>query len=138
MKRTLISGAAVALTLLVLDTIWLGVLARPLYADGMGHLMAEHPNWLAAGLFYAVYAGGLTGFAVRPFEAAAGWRQPLGTAAALGFVAYATYDLSNWATLRGWPASLALIDIAWGSLASIGAAATGRAVWLRLAPTATP
>ncbi len=133
MTRILFSYAAIALSMLALDAIWLGLIARPLYAAGIGHLMAEQPNWWAAGLFYLVYAAGLLHFTVMPFDASAGWRGPLLTAAAFGFVAYATYDLSNLATLRAWPWSITLADIAWGSLASAVAAGAGRWVWLRQA-----
>jgi uncharacterized membrane protein len=137
MIRTLLSYAAVAVSMLALDAIWLGFVARPMYAAGIGHLMADQPNWLAAGLFYLVYAAGLLHFAVLPFDASAGWREPLLTAAAFGFVAYATYDLSNLATLKGWPWSITLADITWGSLASTVAAAAGRWVWLRQATVAS-
>ncbi len=123
--------------MLLLDLIWLGFIARPLYAAGIGHLMADKPNWIAAALFYLVYAAGLLWFAVRPFDAAAGWQTPLLTAAAFGFFAYATYDLSNLATLKDWPWRITLADIAWGSLASTLAAAAGRWVWLRMAALAT-
>ena len=132
MNRILLTYAAVAFSMLLLDLIWLGFIARSLYAGGIGHLMAERPNWLAAGLFYLVYAAGLVWFAVRPFNADSGWQAPLLTAAAFGLVAYATYDLSNQATLKDWPWRITLADIAWGSLASTLAAAAGRWVWLRM------
>jgi uncharacterized membrane protein len=131
MTRTLLTYAALAFSMLLLDLIWLGFIARPLYAAGIGHLMADKPNWVAAGLFYLVYAAGLLWFAVRPFDAVAGWQTPLLTAAAFGLVAYATYDLSNLATLKDWPWTVTAADIAWGSLASTLAAAAGRWVWLR-------
>jgi uncharacterized membrane protein len=131
MTRNYLTYAALAFSMLLLDLIWLGFIARPMYAAGIGHLMADKPNWVAAGLFYLVYAAGLLGFAVRPFDAAAGWQTPLLTAAAFGFVAYATYDLSNLATLKDWPWTIAAADVAWGSLASTLAAAAGRWVWLR-------
>jgi uncharacterized membrane protein len=131
MNRTLYAYAAVASSMLLLDLIWLGVVARPMYAAGIGHLMADKPDWVAAGLFYLIYAAGLLWFAVRPFDAAAGWQTPLLTAAAFGFVAYATYDLSNLATLKAWPWTVTLADMAWGSFASALAAGAGRWVWLR-------
>ena len=134
MFRNFATWAALAASMLALDLIWLGFIAKPLYAQGIGHLMAERPNWLAGGLFYAVYALGLLWFAVRPFGADAGWREPLLTAAAFGFFAYATYDLSNWATLKAWPWTLAVTDMAWGSLASTLSVAAGRMAWLRLSP----
>jgi uncharacterized membrane protein len=137
MTRTFLTYVALALSMLLLDLIWLGFIARPLYAAGIGHLMADKPNWGAAALFYLVYAAGLLWFAVRPFDAAAGWQTPLLTAAAFGFVAYATYDLSNLATLKDWPWTITAADIAWGSLASTLAAAAGRWVWLRSEALAT-
>jgi len=133
MNRTLPAYAAVALAMLVLDGLWLGVVAGPLYAAGIGHLMAGQPNWVAAGLFYGVYALGLLRFTVLPFDARSGWRAPLSTAAAFGFFAYATYDLSNLATLKDWPWALAIADMAWGSLASALASGAGRWAWLRSA-----
>ena len=137
MTRTLLAYAAVAFSMLLLDLIWLGFVARPMYAAGIGHLMADKPNWIAAGLFYLIYALGLLWFAVRPFDAAAGWETPLLTAAAFGFFAYATYDLSNLATLKDWPITITIADMAWGSLASALAAGAGRWVWLRMATTVT-
>jgi uncharacterized membrane protein len=137
MTRSLLTYAALALSMLLLDLVWLGLIARPLYAAGIGHLMADKPNWAAASLFYGVYALGLLWFTVRPFDAAAGWQTPLLTAAAFGFFAYATYDLSNLATLKDWPWSVAITDMAWGSLASALAATAGRWVWLRGAASVT-
>ena len=137
MNRNFLAYVAVAFSMLLLDLIWLGVVARPMYAAGIGHLMADKPNWAAAGLFYVVYALGLLWFAVRPFDTAAGWQTPLLTAAAFGFFAYATYDLSNLATLKGWPWRIAIADMAWGSLASALAAGAGRWVWLHGAAATT-
>ncbi len=138
MNRKIPTYATVVLSLLLLDLVWLGLVARPMYAAGIGHLMAAQPNWVAAGLFYLVYALGLLRFTVLPFGAGAGWREPLLTAAAFGFFAYATYDLSNLATLKGWPWSIAITDMAWGSVASALAAGAGRRVLLRSAAAVTP
>jgi uncharacterized membrane protein len=103
-----------------------------LYLQGLGHLMAEAPVLWAAALFYAVYGLGLLRFAIA-MPAAGTVAQAARAGALFGFVAYATYDLTNLATLRDWPASLAFIDIAWGTLASAAAAAAGRWAWVRLA-----
>ncbi len=125
--------AAYAATLgamLALDLLWLGVVAKPIYQRGIGHLMAEQPNLVAAALFYAVFALGLMIFAVSPggpSGPSAGWARTAGTAALFGFFAYATYDLTNLATLRGWPVGLALLDMAWGTGISAVAALAGRA-----------
>ena len=123
--------ATMVLAMGLLDGVWLGLVAQPLYARGIGHLMAEQPALGPALAFYIVYPLGLLRFAVQPMLARPGWREPLLTAAAFGFFAYATYDLSNWATLKDWPASLAIMDMAWGALASTLAAAAGRWAWLR-------
>jgi uncharacterized membrane protein len=127
----------VALTvMLLLDLLWLGFVARPLYLQGLGHLMAETPTLWAAALFYAVYGLGLLRFAIASpatqKDTGAVSRAAL-SGALFGFVAYATYDLTNLATLRDWPVVLAFIDIAWGTLASAGAAAAGRWAWGRFA-----
>ena len=128
----LTSYGAVLLTMVLLDLLWLGVVARPAYQAGIGHLMSERPLIPVAVLFYIVYAGGLFIFAVLPFDAAAGWRKPLLQAAMFGFFAYATYDLTNLATLKGWPWTLAVLDMAWGTLLSTVAVAAGRWAWLNL------
>jgi uncharacterized membrane protein len=134
MTRYLAAYAALAITMLVIDMLWLGVIAKPLYQAGIGHLMAEEPRLSAAALFYALYPLGLLIFGVLPFGADAGWTRPLLTAALFGFFAYATYDLTNLATLKGWPWSLAALDMAWGSLISAVSAAAGRVAWLHFAP----
>jgi len=130
--RCLIAFATTASVMILLDLLWLGVLARPLYQQGIGHLMAERPIWPVAVLFYAVYALGLVVFAVAPQTLDRRWPVVLGSAALFGFVAYATYDLSNLATLKAWPAWLAALDMAWGTVASVLSAAAGRAAlgWL--------
>jgi uncharacterized membrane protein len=92
--------AATLVTMLVLDLLWLGVVAKPVYQRGVGHLMAEQPRVAIAALFYAVFALGLMVFAVAPGGVVAGWARTAATAALFGFFAYATYDLTNLATLR--------------------------------------
>jgi uncharacterized membrane protein len=135
MNHRLAAYLAAVATMLLLDLLWLGWVARPLYLQGLGHLMAETPLLWAAVLFYAVYGLGLLHFAVAvPAVRTAGTVAQAARAGALfGFVAYATYDLTNLATLRGWPVALAFIDIGWGTLASAAAAAAGRWAWVRLA-----
>lgn len=130
--RFLIALAATATVMVALDLLWLGLIARPVYRQGIGHLMAETPVVPVAVLFYAVYALGLVWFAVAPQSVETRWAATLGSAALFGFVAYATYDLTNLATLRAWPLGLSLIDVAWGSLVSAGAAAAGRFAMDRL------
>lgn len=113
--------------LLAVDLIWLGVVAKPLYSKGIGHLMAEQPNLWAAAAFYVIYPIGLIYFSVAPPNRAPSWSDTLLAAAIFGFIAYATYDLSNLATLKNWPTHLAIIDIVWGAVLSTLAAAGGKA-----------
>jgi uncharacterized membrane protein len=128
-----LAGYAVALVVvLALDMLWIGVIAKPLYAQGIGHLMAERPNLAAAAAFYLVYPVGLLAFAVLPGGAPVEWGRTLASAALFGFIAYATYDLTNLATLRDWPVGLALLDMAWGTGISVAAASAAKAVLARL------
>ncbi len=118
-----------------LDLLWLGVIAKPIYQNGIGHLMADQPNGPVAVLFYALYGLGLVVFAVLPAGPAPGWAKTVGMAALFGFFAYATYDLTNLATLKQWPIGLSVMDMAWGTCISAAAAAGGKALMDRVAPS---
>jgi uncharacterized membrane protein len=113
--------------MVALDMLWLGVIAKPLYQEGIGHLMADAPIVSVAVLFYLLYALGVVIFAVSPQHHGASWGATLSLGALFGFFAYATYDLTNLATLREWPLRLSLIDMAWGTVVSTAAAAGGKA-----------
>jgi uncharacterized membrane protein len=134
--KYLISYMATLIVMVTVDALWLGVIAKPVYQQGIGHLMAERPQWVAAALFYAVFALGLMLFAVLPHRGAPSWSTSALMAAMFGFFCYATYDLTNLATLKGWPLGLSLLDIAWGSLLSAIAATAGRECFLRWGSTA--
>jgi len=99
-----------------IDLLWLGVFARDFYQKNLAHLLSPAVNWPAALIFYGVYIVGIMLFAVRPGLL----EQSLGKAALwgalFGFFTYATYDLTNLATLRAWPLKVVLVDIAWGTL----------------------
>jgi uncharacterized membrane protein len=116
---------AMALVMMALDGLWIGVIAKPLYQQGIGHLMAQNPRLGAAALFYAVYVVGLLVFVVMPSAEGGDWRTPLLRGALFGFFAYATYDLTNLATLKDWPVGLSAVDMAWGAGASSAASVGG-------------
>lgn len=101
---------------LALDALWLGVLARDSYARHIGHLMAEKVNWTAAVVFYAIYLCGILFFAVRPALDDPGRALQIAAlhGALFGLMTYATYGLTNLATLRAWPASMVWVDTGWG------------------------
>ena len=126
MTKYFAAYAATLLLMLVLDLLWIGVIAKPLYQQGIGHLMAEQPRLPAALAFYLLYPAGLVLFAVTQGGPADGWRTAALYGALFGFFAYATYDLTNLATLRNWPLSLTAIDMAWGTTVSAGCAVAGR------------
>jgi len=134
MLSYLAAYAATAAAFLVIDLLWLGVIAKSFYRKGIGHLMADPPDLRAAGVFYLLYPLGVMLFAVAPIALVGGtvapadlpWPQAVWAGALFGFFAYATYDLSNMATLRGWPLRLTLVDIAWGAALTAAAAAAGR------------
>ena len=127
MRRNLAAGIACLVAFCAADFIWLGVLARDFYGSRLGGLLLTEPNWVAAALFYPLYVCGLCVFCVTPARAAGSWRKGFGLGALFGLVAYATYDLSNLATLNGWPVAVTVVDIAWGSVASGVAALAGYA-----------
>ena len=99
----------------ILDGLWLGRIGRPLYDARMGHLIADKPNMAAALTFYAIYVFGITFFATHPAIVDGSWSRALLLGAALGFVAYATWDLTNLSILKDFPSSIVAIDMAWGT-----------------------
>lgn len=100
---------------LVIDFLWLGLIAPKLYQKHIGHLMAEKVSFLPAIIFYLIYALALLVFVVNPAVENKNLMQALVKGLFLGFVMYATYDLTNQATLRDWPATITIIDLIWGS-----------------------
>jgi len=119
--------AATAASFLALDAVWLTTANAILYRPALGPLLAPAVRPLPAALFYLAYIGGLTLFAVRPAIAAgARWTAAARDGALFGLVAYATYDLTNQATLSVWPTRVTVADLAWGAAASAAAAAIGR------------
>ncbi|MGV8921099.1 MAG: DUF2177 family protein [Pseudomonas sp.] len=124
MKRHLTAYFSTLLVLLIGDGIWLGLLMGSTYRSWLGPLMRETPVIAPAIAFYLVYALGIVVFGVLPGLQKQRWGRAAAGSAFLGLVAYGTYDLSNWSTLQGWPAALALVDIGWGIVLS-GLAGTG-------------
>jgi len=121
---------AVIGTILIIDAIWLGVIAKKFYADQLGDLMRDDVKALPAVLFYLLFAAGLVILAVRPMDADVGILESSIYGALLGFIAYGTYNMTNYATLKDWPIKMTAIDWPWGSLLSGLAAGVGAAVKL--------
>lgn len=104
---------------LAIDMLWLGLVAREFYQQQLGYLMAPSPNWFAAILFYLLFVAGLLVFVVMPGLAASSLKTTVIRAAFFGLIAYATYDLTNLATLKDWPALLSIVDMLWGTVLSV-------------------
>jgi len=98
-----------------IDMLWLGVIAKDFYRTKLGHLMGDI-NWTAAIIFYLVFLLGLTYFAMYPAVVKGSLTAALTLGALFGFFTYATYDLTNLATLRDWPLSVVMVDILWGTV----------------------
>jgi len=136
-KQVLIAYPVTAVVFLALDAIWLTTMAERLYRPALGKLMLDRFEPLPAIAFYAVYIAGVLVFAVIPGLEGRRWTIALGLGALLGLVAYATYDLTNQATLRGWPWRVTLVDLCWGTFVTAVAAAAGCRVTAWLTGSAT-
>lgn len=115
LKLYLVSLAA----FFAIDMLWLGLAARSFYQQQIGFLMAPRPNWIVAVIFYLLFVVGLLVFVVLPGLGANSLKTTLERAALYGLITYATYDLTNLATLEDWPALLSMVDMLWGTVLSV-------------------
>lgn len=114
-----------ALAMLVLDGLWLGSVAKRFYRPQLGDLLMNGFRPVPAALFYFTYVAGIVFLAVAPGLASGRLSVALTRGLALGLVAYATYDLTNQATLRHWSTLVSVVDIGWGTFLTGVAAAVG-------------
>jgi len=98
----------------IIDILWLGVIARGFYRRQLNFILSPQVNWTAAASFYLIYIAGIIFFAVRPAILSNSWRQAAVLGALFGFFTYATYDLTNLATIQKWPLAIVVVDIIWG------------------------
>lgn len=110
--RLLVAGGVMGL----LDFVWLGTVAKTFYRSQIGRLLLDKPNMTAAVLFYVIYVVGVVAFVVSPALEKGSLSYALSRGALLGFVAYATYDLTNLATMKGFTVKVVLVDMLWGTL----------------------
>jgi uncharacterized membrane protein len=114
--NALIVGYIVCLAVLLgLDAIWLTTTNNALYQPAIGELLAAKPNIAAIAMFYPLYVLGVVYFALNPALTSGAWTDALIKGALFGLFAYATYDLTNMATLKVWSLKLTLLDMAWGT-----------------------
>jgi len=134
-KQIAIAYFATALVFLALDAAWLTTMADRLYRPALGRLLLEKFEMAPAVLFYVLYVAGIVVFAVAPGLESGRWSTSLKLGALLGLIAYATYDLTNQATLRDWPWRVTVIDLCWGTFVTGTAAAAACWTTARLAPS---
>lgn len=123
--KYLATYAITLIAFLIIDGIWLGVVARGFYVQQIGALLRPAPNFGVAGLFYALYVVGILAFVVFPALNQGSWITAALYGALFGFIAYATYDLTNLATLAGWPVVMSVVDMIWGAVLTASVATLG-------------
>jgi uncharacterized membrane protein len=129
-RQLIVAYPVTAIAFLALDAMWLTATADRLYRPALGHLMLDRFELAPAAIFYLLYLVGVLAFAVAPALASGRWIGALARGALLGLVAYATYDLTNQATLRDWPWRVTIADLCWGTCATAMASALGcRVTW---------
>ncbi len=101
-----------------IDMIWLGLVAKNFYREHLGFLMKTNINWIAAIIFYLLFIFGLVVFVISPALAKGSWTHTLFYGALFGLITYATYDLTNLATIRDWPLNVTIVDLIWGAVLS--------------------
>ncbi|MDA3847100.1 MAG: DUF2177 family protein [Vallitaleaceae bacterium] len=103
------------LVFFVVDIIWLALVAKNIYQKELGYVMSDKPNWAAAIIFYLIFITGLVFFVINPAIQKDSWTYALLVGMFFGFITYATYDLTNLATLKDWPLKITIIDMIWGT-----------------------
>ena len=114
LPQLLLSYLLTTLVFFVIDIVWLGFIAKNLYRKYLGAFLSDQVNWTAALIFYLLFIIGIFIFCILPAAEKGSWSKALISGALFGFFTYATYDLTNLATLKDWPLPVVFIDIAWG------------------------
>lgn len=125
MKTILTAYVAAALTMLAMDAVWLSVSADLLYRPLLGDILLPEFRPVPAILFYVLYVVGIVIFAIKPALVTTHWSAATGKGAMLGFFCYATYDLTNQATLKTWPVTVTIVDMSWGTFLTACTATVG-------------
>ena len=114
--KLFISYALTFVVFFIIDMAWLGFIAKDLYKKYLGDLLSEQVNWAAAIIFYLLFIVGIFIFAILPSVEKESLSSAITLGALFGFFTYATYDLTNLATLKGWSTTIVYIDIIWGAV----------------------
>jgi uncharacterized membrane protein len=132
LMRAVVAYLSAGVAFGLLDVLWLSIAALRLYRPAIGEILADEVRWVPALIFYVLYPIGVAAVVV-PALRDGGRRRALWSGAVFGLVAYASYDLTNQATLRVWPTHLTLIDLAWGTFATATASVFALTVTRRTA-----
>lgn len=132
MPKLTVAYLATGIVFCLGDFLWLGFVAKDFYQAQIGTLLLAQPGLIAASIFYALYVFGVVVFAVAPALESGSIGKAALRGALFGLIAYATYDLSNLATLKGWPLAISMVDIAWGTFATAVSATLGYCLTARL------
>ena len=124
---------ATLIAFFAIDMVWLGLVARSFYYEQLGFLLNPNTNWVAAMIFYLLFILGILVFVVLPGLKEKSLKATILRAALFGFVTYATYDLTNLATVKDWPLAITLVDLAWGTVLTIAVSSIGFLAGKRLA-----
>ena len=114
--KLILSYLLTAVVFFAIDMVWLGVIAKDLYRKYLGGFLSDTVNWKAAIIFYMIFIVGIFIFAIMPAIEKNSVVKAIIYGALFGFFTYATYDLTNLATLKDWPLTIVFIDMAWGAL----------------------
>jgi uncharacterized membrane protein len=125
MKNIIISYILTTIVFLIIDLLWLGVIAKDLYRKYLGSFLSENVNWTAAIIFYLLYIVGISIFAIYPAVNKDSVVNAILLGGLFGFFCYATYDLTNLATLKDWPLKIVFIDIIWGAILTASVSVSG-------------
>ncbi len=103
----------------ILDMLWLGLIAKNFYRSQIGFLLKPDVNWIAAIIFYLIFIAGMVIFVIQPAFSKQSWQDTLIYGALFGLITYATYDLTNLATVKDWPLMVTIVDLIWGMTLSL-------------------
>jgi len=115
LKQTILSYMIALVVFFAIDMVWLGLVAKGFYRRHLGAMLSPKVNWPAAILFYLLFIAGLVVFVIKPVLLKGGTLEAAVLGAFLGLICYATYDLTNLATLKNWPLVVTVVDLVWGS-----------------------
>ncbi|MFN5479908.1 MAG: DUF2177 family protein [Chitinophagaceae bacterium] len=132
-SKWILAYLGTTLVFFAIDLIWLGVVAKDLYRKELGGFLSDQVNWSAAFIFYLLFIVGIFIFCIVPATEQQSLAKAVVSGVLFGLFTYATYDLTNLATLKNWPLKIVFIDIAWGMVLTGSVSAAGFMIvhWLR-------